>query len=292
MTKAGREAKGGSPWFAGSLRPLTPLDPADARNALAEFGELTEENGLARLSELCASGSGDAAFLGSVFDLSEFMRDSARRQPEALERLFDTSVAKRLAEIEAAIRSCPMATTRPGGGLMKNLRLLKGARHISSSRSTTWPAGGCVRDRRAAEPAGRCFRQAAIDFLLRDAHEQGKLKLRSPIRESSGFIVLGMGKLGAQELNLSSDIDLIVFFDRSAGNSRSLRCRRHVRAADAASLRILQDRTERLRLPHGSQLQPDPARRRSPSPCWRRCITRPGQNWGRGDDQGARSRAT
>ena len=47
------------------------------------------------------------AFLGSVFDLSEFMRDSARRQPEALERLFDTSVAKRLAETPWPVK--PMA---------------------------------------------------------------------------------------------------------------------------------------------------------------------------------------
>ncbi|MFX7121295.1 bifunctional glutamine synthetase adenylyltransferase/deadenyltransferase, partial [Acinetobacter baumannii] len=31
-----------------------------------------------------------------------------------------------------------------------------------------------------------------------------------------GLIVLAMGKMGAGELNYSSDIDLIVFFDRTA----------------------------------------------------------------------------
>ena len=32
----------------------------------------------------------------------------------------------------------------------------------------------------------------------------------------SGYIVLAMGKMGGCELNFSSDIDLIVFFDPAA----------------------------------------------------------------------------
>ncbi|MCG8505718.1 MAG: bifunctional [glutamine synthetase] adenylyltransferase/[glutamine synthetase]-adenylyl-L-tyrosine phosphorylase [Sphingomonadales bacterium] len=37
--------------------------------------------------------------------------------------------------------------------------------------------------------------------------------LRRGIADDSGFVVIGMGKLGAHELNYSSDIDLIVLFD-------------------------------------------------------------------------------
>lgn len=33
-------------------------------------------------------------------------------------------------------------------------------------------------------------------------------------RPRSGLVVLGMGKLGARELNYSSDIDLILLYDR------------------------------------------------------------------------------
>ena len=45
-----------------------------------------------------------------------------------------------------------------------------------------------------------------------------------------------MGKLGAHELNFSSDIDLVVFFDpRGAGDRRSARGDRAVRAADPPS---------------------------------------------------------
>jgi glutamate-ammonia-ligase adenylyltransferase len=60
---------------------------------------------------------------------------------------------------------------------------------------------------------------AAIDHLLLAGHHGGKLMLKDPESpsEGSGLIVLGMGKLGAFELNYSSDIDIVVFFDPEAG---------------------------------------------------------------------------
>jgi glutamate-ammonia-ligase adenylyltransferase len=58
--------------------------------------------------------------------------------------------------------------------------------------------------------------RAAVDRLLHGAAVSGKLKLPNPSvpGEGSGYIVLAMGKHGAGELNYSSDIDLIVLFER------------------------------------------------------------------------------
>ena len=55
----------------------------------------------------------------------------------------------------------------------------------------------------------------AVRTLLLQAHSQGVINLANTERpeESSGYVVLGLGKLGARELNYSSDIDLFVFFD-------------------------------------------------------------------------------
>ena len=59
---------------------------------------------------------------------------------------------------------------------------------------------------------------ACCRFLLRDAHDRGKLNL--PDRDNpefgSGLIILAMGKHGALELNYSSDIDIICLFDSDA----------------------------------------------------------------------------
>ncbi len=57
--------------------------------------------------------------------------------------------------------------------------------------------------------------QTALSFLLRQAHEAGKMNLASLRYPQSecGLVVIAMGKHGARELNYSSDIDLIVFYD-------------------------------------------------------------------------------
>jgi glutamate-ammonia-ligase adenylyltransferase len=60
--------------------------------------------------------------------------------------------------------------------------------------------------------------QSALRYVLRQEADRGRLSppnLDSP-EDDSGLVVLAMGKMGAGELNYSSDIDLIVFFDPAA----------------------------------------------------------------------------
>jgi [glutamine synthetase] adenylyltransferase / [glutamine synthetase]-adenylyl-L-tyrosine phosphorylase len=60
--------------------------------------------------------------------------------------------------------------------------------------------------------------QSALRFVLRQEAARGRLSPPNPDapEDDSGLIVLAMGKMGAGELNYSSDIDLIVFFDSTA----------------------------------------------------------------------------
>jgi glutamate-ammonia-ligase adenylyltransferase len=60
--------------------------------------------------------------------------------------------------------------------------------------------------------------QAAVRYLLASAARAGKLAPPDPDvpEKGSGYIVIAMGKMGGFELNYSSDIDLIVFFDPSS----------------------------------------------------------------------------
>ena len=62
--------------------------------------------------------------------------------------------------------------------------------------------------------------QSALRFLLQQEASRGKMSPPNPDRpeEGSGLIVLAMGKMGAGELNFSSDIDLIVFYDASVSS--------------------------------------------------------------------------
>ncbi len=60
--------------------------------------------------------------------------------------------------------------------------------------------------------------RTALRFVLRQEAVRGRLSPPDPDdpEDNSGLIVLAMGKMGAGELNFSSDIDLIVFFDPAA----------------------------------------------------------------------------
>jgi len=62
--------------------------------------------------------------------------------------------------------------------------------------------------------AEACLR-IAVSALLREAAAKGEWTISNPRNpeENSGLIILAMGKLGARELNYSSDIDLIVLYD-------------------------------------------------------------------------------
>ena len=63
---------------------------------------------------------------------------------------------------------------------------------------------------------------SAVRFLLNDATKAGRFTPadRSQPDKASGYIVLAMGKMGAGELNYSSDIDLIVLYDAQAAPLR------------------------------------------------------------------------
>jgi [glutamine synthetase] adenylyltransferase / [glutamine synthetase]-adenylyl-L-tyrosine phosphorylase len=75
-----------------------------------------------------------------------------------------------------------------------------------------WPV---MRVTRALTEIADTACQAAVRYLLTTYARNGKFKPRDPAAPEvgSGYIVLAMGKMGGFELNYSSDIDLIVFFD-------------------------------------------------------------------------------
>ena len=81
----------------------------------------------------------------------------------------------------------------------------------------------------------------AVDYLLKDAVRQRKLKPAQLNR--SGYIVLAMGKMGAGELNFSSDIDLMIFFEADARLAQDIEPAPFFIALTRDLIKILQTRT-------------------------------------------------
>src|SRR5690606_19912021 len=124
------------------------------------------ERGLARLQKLAIGKSKLAVFLGAVFDLSPFIRDCARRKPQALETLFDTPLDIRLADILVEIRACGADETLNEAAIMRMLRELKGEAHfLIALADLAGVGGGEVTVHRLSDLADACV-GAAINFLL------------------------------------------------------------------------------------------------------------------------------
>lgn len=184
----------------------------DRDGARRRLEALLEEEGAGDLAEI-ASYEPARALLEGVAEGSPFLWGLIDRDVVRAARVLRESPEARLGAVVEDMRAAGDAEDR--AGLAAALRrgraeasLLIGLADIGG----VWDAGQVIEAlSRVAEAAIR----AALRSALRDAHEAGRLVLPDPKNpeNGSGLFVLGMGKLGAGELNYSSDVDLIVFYD-------------------------------------------------------------------------------
>jgi glutamate-ammonia-ligase adenylyltransferase len=257
-----KQAADSGAWFSAPPKALRPLRPDMAKEQREDLAEAAGEAGAERLSELLIGSDPLGDFLAAVMDLSPFLRGCLKREPVILERLFEADIATRLTAIDADIIALAGAEGLSEADVMRGLRKLKREAHVLIALGDlAGEAAAHETTARLSRLADNCV-SAAIRFLLRKAHDAGKLQLPDPSdpEKGSGWIVLGMGKLGACELNFSSDIDLIVFFDPSApAITDRYESADHFVRMTRQLVRILQDRTE-----HGYvfrtdlRLRPDP----------------------------------
>ncbi len=153
------------------------------------------------------------ALLEAVFGGSPYLTELALKTPATVRRFLsdgpDAAVAAELAALRADT-AAEADTTR----LMQAFRLAK--RRIAllialADIGGLWPL---------EQVTGTLSELAETTLDLATAHLLSRAAARGLLRpeavaapDASGLIVLGMGKLGARELNYSSDVDLIILYD-------------------------------------------------------------------------------
>ena len=152
--------------------------------------------------------------LGALFGNSAYLTQCAVRDPGVMVGIFsrgpDAVVADVLDGLEAMRRE---ALGSPA--VASRLRAAK--RHVALAVAVADIAGAWPLDR--VTGALSDFAEAALGCaaatLLRETAAAGVIALADPgdPERDSGLVVLGMGKLGARELNYSSDIDLVILYD-------------------------------------------------------------------------------
>jgi [glutamine synthetase] adenylyltransferase / [glutamine synthetase]-adenylyl-L-tyrosine phosphorylase len=188
-------------------------------------------------------------FLLAALALSPYLRETALIDPESLALAVSLPapflVARTIEEARACWRDAD-------GGLASEADLMRDLRRAKRRVSLTLALHDLARliDARhttaALSDLADAALAAAFDHLLRGGHDAGKLLLPDPDQpcSDSGLIVLGMGKHGARELNYSSDIDIVVFFDPDSGVVRDRDEAGEIYARMVRRLvRIMQERT-------------------------------------------------
>ncbi len=199
---------------------IRPLNQAEAKAAMAALKDIGKSE--PSVAGLLGKDSPLKDFITAAFTLSPYLRDTAVITPRlltiavteplepTLERLVDTARrAWQKTDGKAPSENEVMTALRAAKRALSFLVALADLARIFSARDTT----------RWLSLFAEASVAAAIDHLLVAGHESGKLKLADLEEPSkgSGLIVLGMGKLGGRELNYSSDIDIVVFFDPETG---------------------------------------------------------------------------
>jgi len=205
-----------SPISSHRALPL-PADEQAVNIGFARWRDAGEGAGDPAVAAFVQSFAGDATgqpLLASIFGNSPFLTNCCLREPGFLMRLVHHGPDATFAEVMDRLNR-HLAPAIDRRTLMDELRMLKRRAALLiaiADIADLWPLEritGALSD--FAEAALALIVRhllasaaAAGDFALADAED--------PARDS-GFIVLGLGKLGARELNYSSDVDLILLYD-------------------------------------------------------------------------------
>ena len=190
------------------MQPAPWPPPADAAAA-------------SRLAERFAPLDPDAivpvALLRALGGNAPYLAELALREPLVLRAVAAEGAEPEVARALAALAAVP--PTAPRARVAAAMREAK--RHVALAVALA-DIGGMWRLERitaALSDLAEAALTLAAAHLLRAAHEAGEIELPHPDdpARGSGLVVLGMGKLGARELNYSSDVDLVLLHDPDAG---------------------------------------------------------------------------
>ncbi|HTT84175.1 MAG TPA: bifunctional [glutamine synthetase] adenylyltransferase/[glutamine synthetase]-adenylyl-L-tyrosine phosphorylase [Rhizomicrobium sp.] len=184
--------------------PLAPrvFDPARAERVFESLGD-------------CVAGipEGARAIFASAFGNSPFLCRLALRERAALRGLWEAGPD---AIVEQAIRLTHGAQDAADvTDAMAGLRRAKHRMALATAMADIagiWDVDAVTNNlTRFADASVRC----ALRFLLREAAHKAGIGERDPeaLESQTGLIILAMGKAGAFELNYSSDLDLVAFYD-------------------------------------------------------------------------------
>jgi glutamate-ammonia-ligase adenylyltransferase len=194
------------------LKAPQPYDEARVAREMEDLKAAASAKDDPALSALIGD-AGALHLIRSIFGNSPFLGRIIRLHPDWLPRLLNRTPEEAMDDLIA--RAVAARDLEKQADVMAALRLAKAEAALLIAMADItgiWPlekVTGALTD----------FADTAVDssivWLLRNAAARGQI-LRAPEDVSpagSGLVLLGMGKYGSRELNYSSDIDMVVFYE-------------------------------------------------------------------------------
>jgi len=191
--------------------------PADAARRFNDWlAELPPQQGAA-IEAITSRFSKVETMLHGIAEASPYLFDLLRADATRAARLLQSQPEAHLAKLIASANA-DIPTAPDQAEAMRLLRRLKAEAALMIALCDIggiWPV---MQVTQALTDIAVTSVQCALRFLLLQETARGKVLPPDPDHPEggSGLVVLAMGKMGAGELNYSSDIDLIVFFDLAA----------------------------------------------------------------------------
>jgi [glutamine synthetase] adenylyltransferase / [glutamine synthetase]-adenylyl-L-tyrosine phosphorylase len=169
------------------------------------------------LKQLLGGSTHVRALIEGVADGSPFLWQLASAEPARLLALLQSDPDAHFATLLSATAAAVGATDDEAEA-MRLLRRMKAEAALLIALCDIGGVWPIMRVTAALTQLADAAVGAAVRFLVNAAAARGKLALPDPAQpeRGCGLIVLAMGKMGAFELNYSSDIDLIILFDSRA----------------------------------------------------------------------------
>ncbi|MGI8724513.1 MAG: bifunctional [glutamine synthetase] adenylyltransferase/[glutamine synthetase]-adenylyl-L-tyrosine phosphorylase [Methyloceanibacter sp.] len=150
--------------------------------------------------------------LAGAFSGSSYLASLAMRDPALLAECLERDPDEHLSQARADLRDV-LAKGGPSKDAMALLRRFKQRLALLvglADLGGVWSTDATIE---ALSLGADTAVEEAVRFLFRKAREDGQVVSSSSGEPAPGYFIIGMGKLGAYELNYSSDIDIIVFYD-------------------------------------------------------------------------------
>ena len=204
--------------FSGSDDLPQPYDATRVENGFVDWKNLTSTTRYQTLGNFITRIADDTTgqqYLTAIFGNSPFLSRCVLRDPEFVAELANAAPDDvRDSLFLRAREECRVAKNE--ADVMKALRQAKSRLALltaTADLSGTWGLQSVT----ASLSDFACLAlNLTLEFLLRAEARLGAIELddiEDPCR-GSGLVIIGMGKLGAGELNYSSDVDLIVLWDQ------------------------------------------------------------------------------